>query len=58
MASVVIEAQGSSEILLCWADVRKMTHMQMRMNGGAIVRQRPNAPVAAVVDDGVEIDPE
>ena len=56
VASVVIEAQGTSEILLCWADVRKMTHMQMRMNGQGIGRQRTAMPVAEA--DALEIEPE
>jgi hypothetical protein len=28
-----VQMDGQTEVLLCWADVRKMAQMRMRMNG-------------------------
>ena len=50
VAAVVMNGQSNGEILLCWADVRKMAHMQMRMHGDAIATNR-TPPTATVLNE-------
>lgn len=41
-----VQMDGHPEVLLCWADVRKMLHMRMRMNGKAESRPISAMPAA------------
>lgn len=56
VAAVIMDGRGASEIQLCWADVRKMANMQMRMNGQAIPRRQPALPLADIVDSATDAE--
>lgn len=44
VVAVAMDGEGPGEILLCWADVKKMAHMKMRVGGKVTPKPVPAVP--------------